>query len=121
VGHALRRPRRAILRALAARAYAPSLRRLAGLSVDRRLHILEGWRTGGYLRRSALRALLSPLKMSHFDDPAFFRQLGCVYGAEPATDERPRWRERVLPLTHDEEIECDVVVVDTDAAAAVLP
>jgi choline dehydrogenase-like flavoprotein len=113
---------RGVLRAIDAAAYARYLRPFARLSAARRTSLLEGWRTGGYLRRSALRALLMPLKMVHFDDPAFYRALGCVYGTDaPAADERPRWRpEQVMALAEDQELECDVVVVGTGAGGAVV-
>jgi choline dehydrogenase-like flavoprotein len=116
---------RAIARALDAAAYARYLRPFTRLSSDRQVSVLEGWRTGGYFRRSALRALLTPLKMAHFDDAEIFKKLGCVYRYEtPQTIDRPRYMtERVTraqDLAADEEIECDVVVVGTGAGGAVI-
>src|SRR5215208_1961040 len=67
---------RAMLTALDAEAYARRLRPFAKLTGDKQRDILESWRTGGYVRRTAMRALLTPLKMAHFDDPQLFRQLG---------------------------------------------
>src|SRR5947208_16746984 len=61
---------RGILRAIDATAYARYLRGFARLSVERRLRLLESWRTGNYVGRTALRALLTPLKLAHFDDPS---------------------------------------------------
>src|SRR5688572_24359350 len=61
---------RAVLGALDAESYARRLRPFARLSEERRRAQLESWRTGGYLRRTALRALLTPLKLAHFDDAA---------------------------------------------------
>src|SRR6185503_6300956 len=104
-------------------------RPFARLTDDKRREILDSWRTGGFVRRTAMRALLTPLKMAHFDDPALFRELGCVYGVEagvPTTIDRPRYMtERVtrgadLPAASDEQIECDVVVVRTGAGGAVV-
>jgi len=121
-GSALLATVRGVIRAIDAAAYARYLRPFARLTMERRTSLLEGWRTGGYLRRSALRALLMPLKLVYFDDPGFYKELGCVYGAEaPATDERPRWRpDQVMPLAEDGELECDVVVVGTGAGGAVV-
>ncbi len=116
---------RTVLTALDAEAYARSLRPFARLGDARRLRILESWRTGGYLRRTALLALVTPLKLAHFDDPELFRTLGCVYDYElPRTVERPRYMDervsRAAELTADEELECDVVVIGTGAGGAVV-
>jgi choline dehydrogenase-like flavoprotein len=117
---------RALIAALDAESYARRLRPLARVSEERRRAILEGWRTGGYLRRTALRALLTPLKLAHFDDVALWRDLGCVFPAveAPATIDRPRWMsERVTrgaDVVADEELECDVVVIGTGAGGAVV-
>src|SRR5687767_430470 len=73
---------RALLAGLDAASYASGLRSFARLSPEKQLTLLESWRTGGFVRRTALRALLVPLKLSHFDDPELFRKLGCVYEYE---------------------------------------
>src|SRR5262245_7540429 len=54
---------RGVMRALDAAAYARHLRPFARLNPDQAEKLLETWRTGGYLRRSALRALLTPIKI----------------------------------------------------------
>src|SRR5215470_10374964 len=83
---------RGILRAVDAAAYAHHLRSFARLDADKRLRLLESWRTGNYFWRTALRAVVTPLKLAHFDDPSFFQAIGCVYEFDrPATVERPRW------------------------------
>src|SRR6266702_1268864 len=82
---------RALIHALDAAAYARHLRPFARLAPGHRLALLESWRNAGYLRRTALRALLTPLKMAHFDDPDVYSAIGCVYRMEPAAAERPRW------------------------------
>src|SRR5215831_3096475 len=69
---------RALLRMIDASAYARHLRPFERLSIERRTQLLESWRKGNYLRRTALRALTMPLKIAHFDDPAFYRAIGCV-------------------------------------------
>jgi choline dehydrogenase-like flavoprotein len=116
---------RAILRAIDAAAYARHLRPFARLGPEQRLALLESWRTGGYVRRTALRALLTPLKMAHFDDAEIYRAIGCVYRHEPTgAVETPRWMtERVTrgaDLAADEQIDCDVAIVGTGAGGAVV-
>ena len=117
---------RALLGALEADSYARRFKPLSRLSADRRRSLLESWRTGGYLRRTALRALLTPLKLAHFDDIALWRDLGCVYGTAdaPRTIDRPRYMiERVTSgadVRSDEDLECDVVVIGTGAGGAVV-
>jgi choline dehydrogenase-like flavoprotein len=72
-----------------------------------------------------LRALMTPLKMAHFDDPKLYKQLGCVYDMERVKGEaKPAYmRDRVhagTELGGDLAIECDVVVVGTGAGGAVV-
>src|SRR5882672_6925675 len=92
VGDRARLGVRALLGMVDASSYARHLRPFARLSADRRTALLESWRTGSYLRRMALRALTMPLKIAHFDDPAFFRAIGCVYEHDGgAAADKPRW------------------------------
>jgi len=93
------------------------------MSPERRLALLESWRTGDPVRRLMLRALVSPLKIAHFDDPALYQQLGCVYHLERARAEaKPAYlRDRVhADLDGDLAVECDVVVIGTGAGGAVV-
>jgi choline dehydrogenase-like flavoprotein len=115
----------ALLSALDAEAYVRHGRGFAALDVGDRLRILQGWRNGGVTRRTAMRALISPLGVAHFDDPSFYEHLGCVYrGTRPAPEARPSWwRERVhaaADLDGDLAVECDVVVIGTGAGGAVI-
>lgn len=98
-------------------------RRFSSLSKEARARFVEGAISGrGGLRREWMRALLSPLKGAHFDDPALFAAVGAPYrGAPVEKDEQPRWLERVThgaDVTADMSIECEVVVIGTGAGGA---
>src|SRR5262249_51820240 len=73
---------RVLLAAIDASAYASYLRPMAKLADERRLRVLGKWQNGSYARRNALRALLYPLKLAHYDDMSFYHALGCIYGTE---------------------------------------
>jgi choline dehydrogenase-like flavoprotein len=115
---------RALIGAVEAAARARTLRGFAGLDELGRSRTLEWMRQGGYLRRSSLRALLAPLKIAHFDDPAIYRSVGCVWKNEGQRAETPRHvSERTLraaELPAGEALECDVVVIGTGAGGAVV-
>jgi choline dehydrogenase-like flavoprotein len=112
-----------LLRALDAAAWLGERRRFARVRADRRFALLDNWRRGDPLRRLMLRALVSPLKMAHFDDPGLYKQLGCVYELHIKPEPKPAYmRDRVHAgdrLGGDVSIECDVVVVGTGAGGAV--
>lgn len=115
----------ALLAALDADALLHHRRSLAAIEPAQRLAILERWRRGGIARRGAIRALVTPLKMAHFDDPDFYKHLGCVYDREKVRLEaKPSWwKERVHAagdLDGDLAVEADVVVVGTGAGGAVI-
>ncbi|HTJ46722.1 MAG TPA: GMC family oxidoreductase N-terminal domain-containing protein [Kofleriaceae bacterium] len=115
----------AMLRALDAAALVRHRRLFADLDDARRLAILESWRVGGWNRRNWLRALMAPLKMAHFDDPAIYKKLGCVYEFDkPRAEAKPAWfTERShngAALGGDLALECDVVVIGTGAGGAVV-
>ena len=114
----------AALTALDAAALVTRRRRFASLSADERRALLDGWRTGDLARRSALRALLMPLKVAHFDDPSLYQRLGCVYETRGKREARaPYPRERVHDLdaaVGDLALEVDCVVVGTGAGGAVV-
>jgi len=123
-GGPVRQAMRVLLWTLESGALVRHGRPLTRLPAARQLAYLESWRHGDYARRSAVRALLSALKVAHFNDPALYHQIGCIYGTEPvAAGERPRWMERVTAadgLAADQSVECDVVVVGTGAGGAVV-
>ena len=100
-------------------------RGVAALPVADRLALLEAWRQAGLVRRSALRALMVPIKFAHFEDPAFYRHIGCAFERlRPAPEAKPAWfRERVHAADArdgDQALACDVVVVGTGAGGAVM-
>ena len=112
-----------LLRSLDVQSWLTTRRSFADAPPAKRLAILEGWRRGDPVRRLMLRALVSPLKMAHFDDPALYQKLGCVYEAErPKQEVKPAYmRDRVHAAHgHDLAVECDVVVIGTGAGGAVV-
>jgi choline dehydrogenase-like flavoprotein len=114
-----------LLRALDASSWLGERRSFVIARPAQRLDVLESWRHGDPFRRLMLRALLTPLKMAHFDDPKLYKQLGCVYDIERAKGEaKPAYmRDRVhagTELGGDLAVECDVVVVGTGAGGAVV-
>ena len=110
-----------LLHGLDAMAWLGERRPFARVGADRRLAMLESWRTADPIRRLMLRALVGPLKMAHFDDPALYRQLGCVYESARVREAKPAYmRDRVHKLDGDLAVECDVVVVGTGAGGAVV-
>ncbi len=112
-----------LLAGLEASAYLHERRSFSRLVPEKRLSLLERWRHADPLRRLAVRALITPLKMAHFDDPALYKRLGCVYSPEKVRPEaKPAYmRDRVhTSLDKDLAIEADVVVIGTGAGGAVV-
>ena len=115
----------AMLRALDGAALVRNRRLFADLDLERRLQLLESWRTGGWNRRNWLRALMAPMKMLHFGDRQLYQHLGCVYEFDkPRPEAKAAYmRERVHPgaaLGGDLAVECDVVVIGTGAGGGVV-
>jgi choline dehydrogenase-like flavoprotein len=112
-----------LLAGLEATAWIYERRSLVRLSLEKRLAVLERWRLADPIRRLALRALITPLKMAHFDDAALYKKLGCVYSPEKVRPEaKPAYmRDRVhASIDQDLAIEADVVVIGTGAGGAVV-
>jgi len=112
-----------LLYGLDATAWLSQRKPFARVKPEKRLAILERWRTGDVARRLMLRALVSPLKMAHFDDPKLYKQLGCVYDSTlPKAEAKPAYmRERVHgKLDGDLAVAADVVVIGTGAGGAVV-
>lgn len=95
--------------------------RFVTLPAGARLDVLARLERGEF-SRLALRGLLAPLKLAHFDDPSVHAALGCRYAVDPPVQpERARWRARVVDaaaLAAGETLECDAVVVGTGAGGA---
>ncbi len=99
-------------------------RPMSSLSPERAARFLEAWSKARSTRsRALLRAILSPLKAAHFDDPKMRAHVGCktLPTALPVQVEQPRYMEQVIDgsLAKDDlELECEVVVVGTGAGGA---
>ncbi len=95
--------------------------RFSLLPLGRRLRVLDAMHATE-ATRLVVRALLTPLKLGYFDDPAIYSALGCRYSVEtPKTEQPPRWQQQVTrasTLSADESLDCDVVVVGTGAGGA---
>ena len=110
-----------LISALDATSWLTEQRSFARVTPEKRLAMLESWRHADPIRRLMLRALISPLKMAHFDDPKLYQQLGCVYEATRVREAKPAYmRDRVHALDGDLAVECDVVVIGTGAGGAVV-
>ncbi len=112
-----------LLRGIDAQSWLGHRRSFARLAPAKQLALLHGWRQGDAIRRLMLRAVVSPLKFAHFDDPALYKKLGCVYDVEKTKGEAqpPYMRDRVhAQLDGDLAVEADVVVVGTGAGGAVV-
>ncbi len=100
-------------------------RPFSSLSRDRAEAVLDAWsRSHSPLIRAHLRAVMTPIKASHFDDPVMFRHVGCPHGDDKPrvrVDEAARWMSQVTDgkkTTEDLELVCEVVVVGTGAGGA---
>ena len=99
-------------------------RRFSRMKPKQQLAFLRRLHDGDPARRLMLRALISPMKVSHFDNEATFEEVGCTYLREtPKEPEQQRWMQSIIPLptlSADEEVEADVVVIGTGAGGAVV-
>ncbi|HEY4240417.1 MAG TPA: GMC family oxidoreductase [Kofleriaceae bacterium] len=111
-----------LLRSVDAAAWLGHGRSFRRLPPADRLAVLERFRGGDVVRRTMLRAIVAPLKYAHFDDPALYQRLGCVYETHARPQPKPAYRaERVhARLDGDVAVDCDVVVVGTGAGGAVV-
>jgi choline dehydrogenase-like flavoprotein len=85
---------------------------------------LDAWANGAvHLQRSVLRAVLTPIKYAHFQEPALFAHVGCKFELDVVKDEPARWNAQVMngrELAGDTtlELEAEIVVVGTGAGGA---
>lgn len=125
---------RGLLLALDALAWLRFRSRLADLDPEAMQALLRALHQGDFAARGLLRAVLSPLKLAHFDDPALYARFDAPYphaGAEPAPaylrpaapPELPRYAQertvRATDLLPGEVLGCDVVVIGSGAGGAV--
>ncbi len=111
-----------LLRAVEAASWLGHRKAFTRLSPEKRLAVLERFRGGDVIRRLMLRAIVTPIKIAHFDDPALYKQLGCVYDMHSRPEPKPAYmRDRVhAELGGDLAVDCDVVVIGTGAGGAVV-
>lgn len=97
---------------------------LSRLKPERAARFLEGWASSRvHLRRVLLRAITSPIKVAHFDDPRAFEAVGCksFHARSLPVEEPARWRQQITDgraVEGDLDLECEVVVVGTGAGGA---
>ena len=96
----------------------------SSLPKDEAARFLEKWSNVKSRRsRALLRAILSPLKAAHFDDPSMTAHAGCrvALTIAPVAVSRPRFLEQVTDgstAEADLDLECEVVVIGTGAGGA---
>jgi choline dehydrogenase-like flavoprotein len=97
-------------------------RTLTQLSTEDRERALVRWsESGSRHERWLLRAILTPLKSSHFDDESLVKHVGCRRIEPPVAPERARWAAQVTDgrkVDQDLELTCEVVVIGTGAGGA---
>jgi choline dehydrogenase-like flavoprotein len=86
------------------------------------LHLQRWSSSGHHTLRNLARAVLLPLRLAHFDDPAYFEKIHCRYQVPtPLTDPIERWMRQVTEgsrVQDDLQLDCEVVVVGTGAGGA---
>ncbi len=98
-------------------------RRFSRLPPKERERLLCAWTEGSRHLRLLSRAVTTPLKVSHFDDPEIHSIFGSRYAPDPVSEDPPRYLRQVRRLPdrpRDESIEAEVVVVGTGAGGAVV-
>lgn len=98
-------------------------RSLSQLPLKARRRFLEDWeKSSSHPKRAFLRAILTPIKAAHFDDPKMLAHVGCPSGHLGDIQEEPaRWKQQMMDgrdIDEDLEIECEVVVIGTGAGGA---
>ncbi|MEO7109918.1 MAG: GMC family oxidoreductase [Polyangiaceae bacterium] len=87
--------------------------------------LLEKWRVSrSHARRSFVRALLSPIKIAHFDHEPTHEKIGSRTPSSRSltqVDEVQRWTQQIIDgneASEDLDLECDVVVIGSGAGGA---
>ena len=112
---------KSVLWAIEIYSLATRRRSFTKLPAHEQSRLLEGWHAGDVARRVALRGLLTPLKIAHFNDPSVYSGLGCSFRSDDAPKPAPVRRGVTLGAdVGDAELTCDVVVVGTGAGGAVV-
>lgn len=98
-------------------------RSFSTLPIEDRAAVLEAWTANrSRYARWLLRAILTPIKLAHFNDAAMFAHVGCRQHRDvPARNEPQRWMQKVTDgraVTEDVDLECEVVIVGTGAGGA---
>jgi choline dehydrogenase-like flavoprotein len=98
-------------------------RSFSALPIADRTAVLEAWTDSrSRYARWLLRAILTPIKLAHFNDAAMFAHVGCRQDRDvPRRNEPQRWMQKVTDgraVNEDLELECEVVVVGTGAGGA---
>lgn len=116
---------RGLLWAAEASAVASTGHTLSHLSRARTEALLEKWRvSSSHVRRSFVRALLSPIKIAHFDHEPSQEKIGCRTPSSRSltqVDEAQRWTQQIIDgndASEDLDLECDVVVIGSGAGGA---
>ncbi len=98
------------------------LRPFSSLGVEKRRALLQRWENNrSHVRRMALRMLLTPIKLMHFDREEMFEQVGCRFRWPQVKDEQPRWLQQIhngREIDEDMTLECEVAVIGTGAGGA---
>ena len=114
---------RGLIAVLEAQSLGRTGRRFSALPFGRRLELFESWHRHE-TSRLTLRGLLAPLKIVFFDDDRTYAAAECRFDSGPRPSEpEPAWQSQVTDgstFDHDEEVECDAVVVGTGAGGAVV-
>jgi hypothetical protein len=96
--------------------------RFSRLDLDERMATLRAIEDSrSHAIRSALRGILTPLKLVHVSRPEMFSHVGCRFDLPMVRDEEPRWMAQVTngrEVEEDLELDCEVIVIGSGAGGA---
>ncbi len=120
-----RRAYAAMLHAVEWLAFTDTGNSLTNLSREAAIRFVEQLPHASAAKRGLIRALLTPIKMAHFDDAAMFEAVGCpgFHQQKPLlrVAESPRWLSQVTDgreVSSDLLLEAEVVVIGSGAGGA---